>query len=139
MGGKRNRSVGHSYERKTAKRLREELGWKHVVTSRSESKTRDDQKVDLMNHDEYTNSRMLFDIQCKNTTVNVNYHKLMGEMPDLEETMPVILHNKTQKAEDGSKFMKVGEYALMKADDWYTLMSELEEFRREKEKFIASE
>jgi hypothetical protein len=134
MGGKRNRTAGHKYERTAAKRFREELGWMHVVTSRSESKTRDDQKVDLMNHDEYTNNRMVFDIQCKNTTVNVNYHKLMEEMPNLNETMPVILHNKTQKVVDGDKFMKVGEYAIMKADDWFTVMAELEQLKKEKRK-----
>tara|TARA_R110000764_G_scaffold20407_8_gene52465 strand:+ start:17755 stop:18165 length:411 start_codon:yes stop_codon:yes gene_type:complete len=130
MGGARNRKAGHSYELKTAKRLREDLGWEHVVTSRSESRTRDDQKVDLINHDEFTNGRMPFDVQCKNTTVNVNYHKLMGEMPDLEMTMPVILHKKTQKAENGVNFITVGEYSIMKADDWYKLMKELEKRRK---------
>ena len=131
MGGKRNRTVGHNYERTIAKRFREELGWKHVVTSRSESKTRDDQKVDLMNHDEYTNGRMPYDVQCKNTTVNVNYHKLMTEMPEIEETMPVILHNKTNKSETSSQFMKVGEYAIMKADHWFSLVVELELLRNQ--------
>lgn len=128
MGGSRNRTAGHRLETQTAKRCREELGWPHVVTSRSENRARDNAKVDLVNVDEYTNGRMIYDIQLKNTTVNVNYHKIIGEMPDLEETMPVILHKKTEKK--NGRFMPVGEYAIMKADDWFKQMGQLEEFKR---------
>ncbi len=128
MGGSRNRNAGHKYETDSAKRVRECFKWPHVVTCRAESRTRDNEKLDLINHNEYTNSRMIYDIQLKNTTVNVNYHKLMGEMPDLKETMPVILHKKTEKKND--RFMPVGEYAIMKADDWFKQMGELEEFKR---------
>ena len=128
MGGSRNRTAGLNEERSKAKKVREVFKWPHVVTSRAESRTRDDQKVDLINHNEYENGRMIYDFQIKNTTVNVNYHKLIGEMPDLEETMPVILHKKTEKKND--RFLPVGEYAIMKADDWFKQMGQLEEFKR---------
>ena len=128
MGGSRNRTAGLDFERRTAIKVRECFKWPYVVTCRAESRTRDDAKVDLINKDEPINGRMIYDIQCKNTTVNVNYHKLIGEMPDIEETIPVILHKKTEKS--GGRFMPVGEYAIMKADDWYKQMGQLEEFKR---------
>lgn len=128
MGGSRNRAAGLDFERKTATKVRKCFQWPYVVTCRAESRSRDGQKVDLINRNEEGNGRMIYDIQCKNTTVNVDYYKLMGKMPDLEETMPVILHKKTEKK--NGRFMPVGEYAIMKADDWFKQMGKLEEFKR---------
>lgn len=48
---KRNRARGNDYERKIARELRE-LGFPGVVTSRAESKSMDDKKIDLIDKDD---------------------------------------------------------------------------------------
>ena len=45
--GKQNKQRGNNFERKIAKDLRD-LGFTQVVTSRSESKSTDDNKVDII-------------------------------------------------------------------------------------------
>ena len=111
--GKRNRAVGHQWERDIAKILRD-LGYEYVVTSRSESKRRDDQKVDLMNRDEWKNGRFILNIQAKNTASHLPYAKLLGEMPD--EFINVIFQNFTEK--QGTKFVTTGRYAMLGLDDF---------------------
>ena len=131
MGGKRNRTVGNKFEVETAKKFREKVGWENVVTSRAESRIRDSEKVDLINKHEAINGRMLYSIQNKCTTVNVNYHKIINEMTNLGDTIPVILHRKTEKKKD--RFFRVGEYAILKMEDFFSIITELEEFKRIKD------
>lgn len=126
--GKRNRTAGHKWERTCAKRLRE-AGFTHVVTSRAESKSRDDSKVDLMNKDEYKNGRLPYNFQCKSTTQNTNYYKLLKELPQGSPELNIILHEKTEKR--GEKFVKVGEFAIMEADAFFELITELERVNAE--------
>lgn len=71
-GKKRNVRAGHGYERDCRDEYRR-IGYKHVVTSRSESKSRDDQKIDLMNEDEHLNGRFPYNVQCKNSCEIINY------------------------------------------------------------------
>lgn len=71
-GKKRNVRAGHDYERDCRDDYRK-IGYTHVVTSRSESKSRDDQKIDLMNEDEHLNGRFPYNVQCKNSCEIINY------------------------------------------------------------------
>ena len=57
-----SRTKGHSYETKIAKEFRE-LGYTGVVTSRSESKSMDDKKVDLID----TEGKLPYYVQLKKT------------------------------------------------------------------------
>jgi hypothetical protein len=119
MGGKRNRSVGHRWERDCARAYRE-CGHPHVVTTRSESKARDDTGIDLMNKDEFKNGLLRDAPQCKCTLKNPDYHKLITELPE-ELGMPVVLHRKTEK--QGKIFRVVGEYAIIRVEDFFKLIS----------------
>ena len=65
---KRNRTRGHDYERLIANELRE-LGFPGVVTSRSESKSFDDKKVDLID----TEGKLFFNPQLKSTINTPDY------------------------------------------------------------------
>ena len=124
--GKRNRTAGHAWERTSASILRETKFFPHVVTSRSESKARDDKKIDLMNKDEVDNGRLIYSIQCKNTTTSLPYPKLLAEMPD-DGYMNVLFHNQTKKR--GDRFMSIGQYAALKLEDFIKLITQIEELK----------
>lgn len=71
-----SRTKGHSYETKIARELRE-LGYTGIVTSRSESKSTDDKKVDLID----TEDRFPYYVQLKCTQVTPAYHQISAECP----------------------------------------------------------
>ncbi len=77
-GVSRNKNAGHGYERDCRDIFRN-LGFVHVTTSRAESRNRDNQKIDLINKDEEKNGRLPYNIQCKCTTVLVNYHEIFND------------------------------------------------------------
>ena len=72
--GARNKSRGSEYERKIANELRE-LGFTGVVTSRSESKTVDNNKVDIID----TEGKLPVSIQLKRTINTPQYFKIREE------------------------------------------------------------
>lgn len=148
-----NRTAGHNYERKCAKELHA-VGFPHVVTSRSESKTRDDQKIDLMNKDEGTNGRLPYNIQCKDSCEQVKYVDLLfsgtpkkvvvkktGEtknirsmaMPRIEGVINVVFHRYTSKKGTfnvSGKFMAQEEFAILTKADFLKMVEELEALRK---------
>lgn len=115
-----NRRRGNSWERACAEIFRK--WFPDIVTARSESKSRDDQGVDLMNKDEKKNGALPYDFQCKNSSKCVSYHKVISRMP--QDQIPVILHKMTEKK--GKRFYEVGTYAIMKMDDFLTLVDKIE-------------
>lgn len=115
----RNRTAGNNWEREIVNILKTK-GYPHASTSRLQSKSRDDAKVDIMNSNEDFNGRLPFNIQAKNTVDNINYHKILNEMP--ANAIPnVILHKKTEKR--NAKFFEVGRYAILSFDYFITLIS----------------
>src|ERR1700744_2425012 len=63
-GTNRNRDAGHGFERWIVKWFIK-LGFPHVVTSRSESRSRDNDQIDVLNKDEYINGRLPYNVQGK--------------------------------------------------------------------------
>ena len=120
MTGKRNRQAGHKFELDVRNMLIE-AGYPHVVSSRSASRLRDAQKIDLVNADEFTQGRLPFNIQCKNTCGGVNYHKLLDELPK-DGQMNVIAHNRTVKTA-GGKFVTKGQYAILPLEAFIKLIN----------------
>jgi len=114
--GTRNRRAGHAWELKCKKNL--SFVYPHLVSSRSESKNRDDQKVDLMNLNEYKNGKCPYNFQCKSICGTVNYHNILGEMP-VDDGINVILHTQTKKS--NKRFITVGNYAILNALDFEEL------------------
>lgn len=107
-----NRTAGHNYERLCVNRLREN-GYGDVVTSRSESRNMDNKGVDIFG------ASLPIHIQCKNSTKEVKYHKLLIEerLPDDKDT--IIMHKKTAK--HGTRFITEGEYVIMKYETFNKL------------------
>jgi hypothetical protein len=108
----RNRSAGHSWERECVKLLSE--FFPDVVTSRSESRRRDDQKVDLC-YTDYLN------VQCKTLKDRVDYISIIKEMPVEDGQLNVIFERKTKKSPKG-KFVMQGKYVHMTLDDFINLI-----------------
>lgn len=108
----RNRTAGHSWERKCCQYM-QDIGFTKACTSRSESRNRDNQKVDLCFTEPYN-------IQSKCKRGKVDYHKILSEMPDEEDNINVIYHKMVEKS--GSRFMPVEEYAILKLGDFLKII-----------------
>lgn len=83
--GARNKAKGNEYERKIAAELRE-LGFPGVVTSRSESKIADANKVDLID----TEGKLPVNIQLKKVMNFPQYFKIREESTVDPETFVLI-------------------------------------------------
>lgn len=107
----RNRTAGHNWERDVVKHL-QDIGFYNAVTSRMESKAKDDAGIDVCNTPG-------FNIQCKCTSNNPNYHELIESMPN--SAVKAIFHRKTVKSK-GGKFMVKGEYVTVRFEDFLKMM-----------------
>jgi hypothetical protein len=120
--GKRNRAAGHSYELEIATAFRA-AGHSHVVTSRSESRSRDNMKIDLINKNEGKVGRLPYNVQCKNVAGKLQYHKVLGELPKDPGVTNVVLHKQTQWV--GTRFVVRDKFAIMYQEDFFELVKEL--------------
>lgn len=124
--GKRNRTAGHSWERDVANTLRK-IGFTHAVTSRSESRSRDDQKVDIINKDEATNGRLPYNIQAKCVKGHLKYAALLSELPKTPNVTNVVFHKQTTKSENG-RFMETGKFVILNMDDFLEMMKKVRKY-----------
>lgn len=85
--GKQNKQRGSNFERQIAKELRE-LGFQGCVTSRSESKSVDDNKVDIIDK----NKELPFDmqIQTKKTSSTPSYFGIREQSTVNNDTFVII-------------------------------------------------
>ena len=134
--GRRNRNAGHNWERQLA-RMFQQVGFPHVVTARSESKSRDDQKVDLINRDEAKHGRFPFNVQAKCTTTSLPYPKVLDEMPTDRGVINVILHKQTGKTETG-RFVPRGKYAILHMDDFMFLLKQIYDKRIDRRRVVRT-
>ena len=67
----RNRTAGHKWELEVIKDIKE-IGYTEAVSSRYSSRETDDAGIDICNTDNLA-------IQCKNTSKNIDYHKINKE------------------------------------------------------------
>ena len=117
--GARNKARGNEYECRIAKELRE-LGFTGVVTSRSESKRTDDNKIDLID----TEHQLPFNIQLKRTQTTPQYFKIREESTVDPESF-VLIWNKQEKA--NINFLSVGEVVMMDKKAFYKLIKQFTE------------
>lgn len=109
-----SKNKGSAYERKIAKELRE-LGFIGVVTSRSESKSKDDDKIDLIDKDGY----LPIEIQLKSTQATPSYFKIREES-SVDNKKFVIIWAKQEKKE--TNICTVGECAIISKELLYELI-----------------
>ena len=123
-----NRDRGHNYERETIDNYKK-IGYPHTVSSRSENRTRDGEKVDLCNHNELKNGRLPFNVQCKTTSGNLAYEKVLGEIELIEGIINVVLNKKTKKSEKG-RFICKERYAFLYEIDFFKLIEERNKYQK---------
>lgn len=124
----RNRRVGHDKERKAAKAFRE-IGYHDVKTSRSCNRARDDEKVDLCNHNEAKYGRLPYNVQCKHTKSHLNLAEELAKMPQGDE-INVIFYTKTTPKKRGSKtiFVVEGNFAVLAEEDFLAMAKRLRDY-----------
>jgi hypothetical protein len=123
--GKRNKAAGHTWELTCVKKLKD-IGFERVGTARLISRLRDSQKVDICNFDEDEQGRFPYNIQCKNLSRACNYPQLLSELPEGKE-INVIFHKQTKLV--GTRFMPMGEYAILALSDFITMMKERNNYK----------
>lgn len=133
----RNRSAGHKYECDVVNCLRT-IGFPYVVSSRSENRNRDGDKVDICNRNEFDNGRLKYDIQCKTTSGTLAYITVLKQIVSDCGRIPVVLHRTTRKSASG-KFMVKGEYAFLHQRDFLQLISELEFLKQRLDTLVKHE
>ena len=117
MSGKTNRRRGNNYELQIVKELKD-LGFECVVTSRSESKAKDNDKVDIIDkcgqlpHD--------MQIQIKKTASTPSYFKIREESSVPNESF-VIVWNKRKRAK--VNMVSEGEAVIMDKNLFYKLIT----------------
>jgi len=82
------RKKGHAFELQI-RDVFKELGWDKAVSSRSESKNKDDQGIDLCFTDP-------FSVQCKAVENLGSLHKILAAMPD-DSNYNVVFHKRSRQ------------------------------------------
>lgn len=112
--GSYSKKKGSAYECKIASELRE-LGFTGVVTSRSESKSMDDNKIDLVDKD----GVLPWAIQLKCTQQTPLYFKIRNEST-VDNKNFILFWNKQEKRE--VNICSVGEVVMMDKELFYELI-----------------
>ena len=111
---KRNRQRGNEYERRIVNEMNE-LGF-NMVTSRSESKNADNNKVDLID----LSHKCPVQIQIKRTTSTPQYLKIREETTVPDEEFALIWNK--QKNVNG-RFLSEGEVVILDKEMFYKLIA----------------
>lgn len=104
----RNRRAGHDLERKVVNDFKA-IGYASAISSRMESKRKDDAGIDICNTDPFA-------IQCKNMQGNIDYAAFLEDMEVTKDEIRVVVHKKTKKAK--TRFVEVGTYAILPYEDF---------------------
>ena len=111
-----SKNKGNRYEAQIAKELRD-LGFTGVKTSRSESKSTDDNKVDIID----TQHKLPVNIQLKKTQSIPSYFKIRSESTVDPKTFAIIW-NKQEKKE--TNICSVGECVIISKELFYDLIKD---------------
>lgn len=109
-----SKTKGNRYEQQIARELRD-LGFTGTKTSRSESKSLDDNKIDIMD----TNNKLPLQIQLKKTQNIPNYFKIREESSVNPEEFCIIWAKQEKKE---TNICTVGEVALIDKKMLYKLL-----------------
>lgn len=107
------RRIGHNYERKVAKELRD-LGFTRAATSRATSRIMDDAKIDI--------NGVTYNIQCKAVKTGLNVFSVLDDMestipklvPEREDYINIVFHKKERD-----------EVVVLRKEDWYLIVKKL--------------
>lgn len=103
---------GRLWEVKVLKKLKE-LGYTKLARTQLVDKEADNNGIDIKAN---TNGKVSLNIQCKSSSKSVKYEQILTNMPQGGVTN-VIFHEKFWKGDI------VGEYAILKVEDFLTIVN----------------
>ena len=109
-----SKNKGNRYESQIAKELRD-LGFSGVKTSRSESKSTDDNKIDIID----TEHKLPVNIQLKKTQSIPSYFKIRSESTVDPKTFAIIWNKQEKKK---TNICSVGECVIISKELFYELI-----------------
>lgn len=109
-----SKNKGNRYESQIAKELRD-LGFSGVKTSRSESKSTDDNKIDIVD----TEHKLPVNIQLKKTQSIPSYFKIRSESTVDPKTFAIIWNKQEKKK---TNICSVGECVIISKELFYELI-----------------
>lgn len=109
-----SKNKGNRYEAQIAKELRD-LGFPGVKTSRSESKSTDDNKIDIID----TENKLPVNIQLKKTQSIPSYFKIRSESTVDPKTFAIIWNKQEKKK---TNICSVGECVIISKELFYELI-----------------
>lgn len=122
--GSRNRQAGNRFECDIVKELKQ-MGYE-VVTSRSESRSMDNKKVDVFSPLGTHPDRVFpYYVQAKFTASNPSYSSLLETMPG--DRPGVVFHRKSEAyrcRDEKTRYRNAGEYVIMTKELFYKLLNE---------------
>lgn len=105
---KKSKSKGNGFELDIIKELTE-LGYKGLVSSRSQNKNLDNAKVDIAE----TGDKLPFYVQCKATAVTPNIEKISNECP-LKDRPLIVMWRKQKQGSISSDYVIMPKEVLYK-------------------------
>lgn len=113
--GKRNRNRGHKYELKLVKELQEITGNGHICTSRSESKSLDNDKIDIADPDNVLD----FYVQAKATKATPPIKKIFNTVGRTDKPLSIFWNVQESREH---KQISVAEYVIIPKEFFYNLI-----------------
>ena len=113
--GSYSRNKGNAYELKIIKELTE-LGWKGLKSSRSESKSLDNDKIDIAE----TEDHLPFYVQCKKTKNCPSISDIIKACPRKDRPLVIIWNKQINKEVN---MASDGEYVMMSKEFFYKLIT----------------
>jgi len=107
------RRIGHNYERKIAKELRD-LGFLRASTSRATSRIMDDAKIDI--------NGVTYNIQCKAVKTGLNVFLVLDEM---DKTIPILVPEREDYVNIVFHKKEKNEVVVLRKEDWYLIVKKL--------------
>ncbi len=114
--GRYNRTRGHNYERQIVSELRE-IGYKGCVTARAESRTADNNKVDIIDPEK----KLPVYVQTKKSQKTPDFFAIKDQCPYTDKPF-VIFWSKEKKDQTTYKFKTTGEIVMLPKEYFYELI-----------------
>lgn len=127
MSSQRSRRVGIKYEQDTVNKLKDTGRFNYVGSTRLLSRAMDNMKIDICNNPMLTDEKLPYLIQCKCYKGNIDYMKVLQELPKIEGTIPVVFHKRTEKR--GTRFFTQGNFVFLGEDDFIKMMVAIERYK----------
>lgn len=114
------RNKGNSYELKIIKELTN-LGYDGLKSSRSESKSLDNDKIDIA-QDRDVQNELPFWVQCKCTKTTPNFEQIIKDCPRKQKPMAIFWNKQINKEVN---MATAGEYVVISKQYFYSLIDQI--------------